>query len=171
MSICFNWLLFFPSARWHGIYRPTWGPSVQGDDCKFVFISMVSYHRLSQRSHTAIFVNGCPVETTYYRKWERRRTIANIQRRFTFGSIKGSSPAQVAIDEVAIWYTALLADEIWQIYVNSTLKWLAQSKRHNKYNCFSKTVSAVIWHMIKTLQIDVHCICNIEALKRYDHII
>ena len=71
--------------------------------------------------HTAIFVNGCPAETVYYKKWKSSGTIANYQW-FTFGSVRGSSPAHVAMDEVAIWYTAMSADDIWQLYVNSAIK-------------------------------------------------
>ena len=72
-------------------------------------------------AHTAIFVNGCPAETIYYNTWKRSGIIANYQR-FTFGNMRGSSPAHVAIDEVAIWYTAMSADDIWLLYVNSTIK-------------------------------------------------
>ena len=68
-------------------------------------------------TQTAIFVNGCPGETTYKRKWERNGTITQI-RRFTFGNMeRGASLAHVALDEVVIWYTALSADDTWQVYV------------------------------------------------------
>ena len=77
-------------------------------------------------THTAIFVNGCPAETTYHSKWERSGTFANIQRRFTLGSLRSSSPAHVAMDEIAIWYTTLSTDDIWQLHVNSAMEWSAQ---------------------------------------------
>ena len=67
---------------------------------------------------TAVFVNGCQAETIFNNQWQRSGTIAP-PRRFYFGCLGVDlKQACVAMDQMAIWYTAMSACDIWQIYVN-----------------------------------------------------
>ena len=80
-------------------------------------------------THTSIYVNGCPANVINNVRWERTTPITSTWR-LTFGSIDRSrNPAHVALDQIAIWYTALLSDDIWHFYVNEATRWFALIER------------------------------------------
>ena len=69
-------------------------------------------------NHTVIYVNGCPDDTIFSNQWQRISSILP-PRGFFFGCMDvGIRHAHVAMDQMAIWYRALSADDIWKHYVN-----------------------------------------------------